>query len=50
MVLSGFRLFNVLVTTTKNLEIKAKKPGDLGRNLEVYRWHKKELKTGVGKT
>ena len=35
---------------TKNLEIKVKKPGDLGRNLEIYRQHQKELKPGVGKT
>ena len=27
-----------------------KKPGDLGRNREVYRQHHKELKPGVGKT
>ena len=31
-------------------EIKVKKPGDLGRNLEVYQWHQKELKAGVEKT
>ena len=35
---------------TKNLEIKVKKPGDLGRNLEVYQRHQKELKPGVRKT
>ena len=29
---------------------QGKKPGDLGRNLEVYQWHQKELKPGVGKT
>ena len=29
---------------------QAKKPGDLGRNLEVYRWHQKKLKPGVRKT
>ena len=35
----------------QNLEIKVKKkPGDLGRNLEVYRWYQRELKPGVGKT
>ena len=34
----------------QNLEIKVKKPGDLGRNLEVYRQHQKELKPGVEKT
>ena len=27
-----------------------KNPGDLGRNLEVYQRHQKELKPGVGKT
>ena len=29
---------------------QGKKPGDLGRNLEVYQQHQKELKPGVGKT
>ena len=37
---------------TKNLEIKVKKPGDLGKNLEIYRRRQKELpvKPGVGNT
>ena len=29
---------------------KDQKPGDLGRNLEVYRRHQKELKPGGRKT
>ena len=29
---------------------KDQKPGDLGRNLEVYRRHKKEVKPEVRKT
>ena len=29
---------------------QGKKPGDFGRNLEVYQRHQKELKPGVGKT
>ena len=35
---------------TKNQDKGKKKPGDLGRNLEVYRQHQKELRPGVGKT
>ena len=34
----------------QNPKIKVKKRGDLGRNLEVYQQHQKELKPGVRKT
>ena len=35
---------------TKNLEIKVKIPGDLGKNLEIYWQQQKKLKPGVGNT
>ena len=31
-------------------QIKVKKPGDLGENLEIYQQHQKELKPSVGNT